>query len=130
MGWLDCKPGDRSNLEMIGGVSLPLSGETIVTRAARARAPLSGSAHADSEDAILMDQLGGSPAVVAAVPLIVRGKVVAVLYADSTSAEANAINSDALDVLARVASMAVNLVSIHRAAPAQQQSAPAPAPQA
>ena len=125
IGWRVCKASDPANLEMIGGVSLPLSAETIVTRAARARAPLSESVHADSEDAILMDQLGGSPAVVAAVPLIVRGKVVAVLYADSTSAGANAINSDALESLARVASMAVNLVSIQRAAPVQQQPAPA-----
>jgi hypothetical protein len=128
IGWRVCKASDPANLEMIGGVSLPLSGETIVTRAARARAPLSGSAQADSEDAILMDQLGGSPVVVAAVPLIVRGKVVAVLYADSTSAEANAINSDALESLARVASMAVNLVSIQRAAPAEQQAVHAATP--
>ncbi|HBB94339.1 MAG TPA: hypothetical protein DC054_03020 [Blastocatellia bacterium] len=125
IGWRVCKASDPANLEMIGGVSLPLSAETIVTRAARARAPLSGSAHADSEDAVLMDQLGGSPAVVAAVPLIVRGKVVAVLYADSTSAGANAINSDALESLAGVASMAVNLVSIQHAAPVQQQPVPA-----
>ena len=128
IGWRVCKAGDPANLEMIGGVSLPLGAETIVTRAARERAPLSGSAHADSEDAILMDQLGGSPAVVAAVPLIVRGKVVAVLYADSTSAGANAINSDALESLARVASMAVNLVSIQRAAPAEQQAVHAATP--
>jgi len=127
IGWRVCKASDPANLEMIGGVSLPLSAETIVTRAARARAPLSGSAHADSEVAILMDQLGGSPAIAAAVPLIVRGKVVAVLYADSTSAGANAINSDALESLARVASMAVNLVSIQHAAPVQQQPAPAQA---
>ena len=130
IGWRVCKAGDRSNLEMIGGVSLPLSAETIVTRAARARAPLSEAARADSEDALLMDQLGGSPALVAAVPLIVRGKVVAVLYADSASAEATAVNSDALDVLARVASMAVNIVSIQRPAPAQRQYAPAQAPEA
>lgn len=127
IGWRVCKASDPANLEMIGGVSLPLSGETIVTRAARAQAPLSGSADADSEDAILMDQLGGSPAVVAAVPLIVRGKVVAVLYADSTSAEANAINSDALESLARVASMAVNLVSIQHAAAVHPQPVPAQA---
>ena len=127
IGWRVCKASDPANLEMIGGVSLPLSAETIVTRAARARSPLSGSAHADSEDATLMDQLGGSPVAVAAVPLIVRGKVVAVLYADSVSAEANAINSDALESLARVASMAVNLVSIQRAAPVQQQPVPAEA---
>jgi len=128
IGWRVCKAGEPGNLAMLGGVSLPLSAETIVTRAARARSPLSGSAHADSEDPILMDQLGGSPAVVGAVPLIVRGKVVAVLYADSASAETNAMNSDALEVLAGVASMAVNLVSIQRAAPAEQQAAPAATP--
>ena len=127
IGWRVCKASDPANLEMIGGVSLPLSAETIVTRAARARGPLSASASADSEDAILMDQLGGSPAVVAAVPLIVRGKVVAVLYADSTSAGMNAINSDALESLARVASMAVNLVSIQHAVAVQPQPVPAPA---
>ena len=127
IGWRVCNASDPANLEMIGGVSLPLSAETIVTRAARARSPLSGSAHADSEDAILMDQLGGSPAAVAAVPLIVRGKVVAVLYADSTSAEANAMNSDALESLAQVASIAVNLVSIQRAAPVEQPPVPAEA---
>ena len=42
IGWRVCKASDPANLEMIGGVSLPLSAETIVTRAARARAPLSG----------------------------------------------------------------------------------------
>lgn len=127
IGWRVCKASDPANLEMIGGVSLPLSAETIVTRAARAQTPLSGSVSDDSEDAVLMDQLGGSPAVVAAVPLIVRGKVVAVLYADSPSAEANAINSDALESLARVASMAVNLVSIQHAAAVQQPPVPAQA---
>src|SRR2546423_5522496 len=129
IGWRACKANDRSNLEMIGGVSLPLSAETIVTRAARAHASLSGAAQVDSEDAMLMDQLGGSPPGVAAVPLIVRGKAVPVLYADSPSAEGNALNSDALDALVQVASMAVNLVSIHRPAPVQQQSAPAQTPE-
>jgi hypothetical protein len=77
---------------------------------------------------MLLDQLGGSPAVAVASPLVVRGKVVAILYADSASSDANAVNADALDVLARVASMAVNIVSIQRGMPAQAPAAPAEAP--
>ena len=127
IGWRIAKASDP-DLEMIGGVSLPLSAETVVTRAAQQRAVASGTDGADSDYAMLLDQLGGSPATVAALPLVVRGKVVAVLYADSTSTDASSLSADALEVLVRVASMAVNLVSIHRAMPAQAQAAPAEAP--
>ena len=77
----------------------------------------SGDPRASSEDQMLIDQLGGSPQMVFSIPLTVRGKVVAVLYADSTSSDSQAINLDALEILVRVAAMAVNLVSVHRAAP-------------
>jgi hypothetical protein len=122
IGWRLAK-ADDPDLEMIGGVSLPLTAQTIVTRAVRTRATASGADAADSDYAMLLDQLGGAPAVVVAIPLVVRGKVVAVLYGDSPSNDANAMNLDALELLTSVASMAVNLVSIQRAAPAQ----PAPA---
>jgi hypothetical protein len=115
IGWRLAKVGDP-DLEMIGGVSLPLSAQTIVTRAVRDRITASGANAADSDYALLLDQLGGAPASVTSIPLIVRGKVVAVLYADSPSTDANAMNGDALELLTRVASMAVNLVSIQRAA--------------
>jgi hypothetical protein len=127
IGWRVARANDP-DLEMIGGVSLPLTAETVVTRAARQRAAASGAGGDDSDYARLLDQLGGSPALVVASPLVVRGKVVAVLYGDSASTEANAVNADALDVLARVASMAVNIVSIQRAMPAQPHAAPAEAP--
>jgi hypothetical protein len=72
----------------------------------------------------LIDQLGGDPQTVAAVPLVVRGKVVAVLYADSVSHDSNAVNVDALELLARVAAMAVNLASAPRAVPEPQTDEP------
>jgi hypothetical protein len=115
IGWRMAKVDDP-DLEMIGGVSLPLTAQTIVTRAARDRITTSGADAVDSDYAMLLDQLGGAPAVVTAMPLIVRGKVVAVLYADSSSTDTNAMNVDALDLLTRVAAMAVNLVSIQQAA--------------
>jgi hypothetical protein len=127
IGWRIARATDP-DLEMIGGVSLPLTADTVVTRAARERAVASGAGGADSDYAMLMDQLGGSPGLVVALPLVVRGKVVAVLYGDSASSETDALNADALELLARVASMAVNIVSIQRAMPAQSHAAHAEAP--
>ena len=114
IGWRICEATDPTNLELIGGVSLPLDSETILTRAVRTRSSSSGDPGSNSEDQMLIDQLGGSPQVVQSIPLIVRGKVVAVLYADSASADPEANNLDALEILVRVAAMAVNLVSVHR----------------
>ncbi len=51
-----------------------------------------------------------------------RGKVVAVLYADAASTDPNAINLDALELLVRVAGMAVDLISGARPAPEPQAS--------
>lgn len=114
IGWRVVEATDASNFELIGGVSLPLSAETILTRGVRARNTWSGDPRSSNEDQMLIDQLGGSPQAAVAVPLIVRGKVVAVLYADSASSDASAINLDALEVLVQVAAMAVNLVSVQR----------------
>jgi hypothetical protein len=133
IGWRECEASDPANLELIGGVSLPLSADTLLGRAARSLSALSGAPGSNSEDSLLIDQLGGDPQTVAAVPLVVRGKVVAVLYADSVSRDANAVNLDALELLARVASMAVNLAAAHRPVPEKQAEpeafAPAAAPE-
>jgi hypothetical protein len=114
IGWRESEASDPANLEMIGGVSLPLSADTLLGRAARAQSTWTGTPGSNSEDSLLIDQLGGNPQTVAAVPLVVRGKVVAVLYADSTSSDANTLNVDALGLLARVAAMAVNLAAAPR----------------
>lgn len=124
IGWRSCKASNPDDLEMIGGVSLPLTSESIVTRAANTRGPVSANARETSDNQLLIDQLGGQPELVSAIPLMVRGKVVAVLYADATSAEADAINADALEALARVAGMAVNITSVHRAPSAPRAEAP------
>lgn len=121
IGWRLCRASDPTNQELIGGVSLPLNAETIVTRAANSKSSQAADIRSNSGNQLLVDQLGGEPQFATAVPLIVRGKVVAVLYADSSSADAQAISSDALEVLARVAAMAVNLASVHRAGPSARE---------
>jgi hypothetical protein len=123
LGWRECEAGDPTNLESIRGITLPLSAETLLGRAARSGSPWSGAPGSNSEDDLLIGQLGGEPQSVAALPLVVRGKVVAVLYADAVSPDPNVINLDALELLARVAGMAVDLISGPRPAPEPQVSA-------
>lgn len=120
LGWRECEASDPTNLESIRGITLPLSAETLLGRAARSGSSASGAPGSNSEDDLLIGQLGGEPQSVAVVPLVVRGKVVAVLYADAASADPNAINLDALELLARVAGMAVDLISGPRPAPEPQ----------
>ncbi|HMG75538.1 MAG TPA: hypothetical protein VK582_18715 [Pyrinomonadaceae bacterium] len=129
IGWRECEASDPSNFELIGGVSLPLSADTLIGRAASSLSAWTGAPGLNSEDRLLIDQLGGDPQTVAAVPLVVRGKVVAVLYADSVSRDANAVNVDALELLARVAAMAVNLAAAPRPVPEKQPEPEAVAPE-
>ena len=130
IGWRMATANDPTNSQPIGGVSLPLSSNTGLTKAIHAQATWSGSARESNEDQLLLDQLGGSAESAAAIPLVVRGKVVAALYADAVSSEAGAINTDALEVLARVAAMTVNVVSIHRSAAVPKREAAAQGPAA
>jgi hypothetical protein len=120
IGWRECEANDPSNVELIGGVSLPLSADTLLGRAANSQSAWSGAPGSNPEDNLLIDQLGGNPGTVAAVPLLARGKVVAILYADSTSGEKDAVNVDALELLTRVAAMAVKLAASPRPAPEKQ----------
>jgi hypothetical protein len=114
IGWRECEAGDPTNLEMIGGVSLSLSANTMLGRAVRSQTIWTGAPESNSEDNLLIDQLGGSPQSVAAVPLLVRGRAVAILYADAASSDPNALNLDALGLLSRVAAMAVNISATPR----------------
>jgi hypothetical protein len=123
LGWRECEASDPTNLESIRGITLPLSAETLLGRAVRSGSPWSGAPGSNSEDNLLIGQLGGEPQSMAALPLVVRGKVVAVLYADAASTDPNAIDLDALELLARVAGMAVDLISGPRPAPETQVSA-------
>ncbi len=102
-------------------MSFPLSADTAVGNAARSRQSWSGGPGSHSEDHVILNRLGEEPpAHLVALPLVVRQKPVAVLYADSDRLDAEAINLEALETLVRVSSMSVELLAAR--------SAPAPAP--
>jgi hypothetical protein len=102
-------------------MSFPLSADTAVGGAARSREVWSGGPNTHSEDHIILNRFGEeAPSHMVALPLVVRQRAVAILYADSDRLDAEAINLEALETLVRVSSMAVELLAAR--------TAPAPAP--
>ena len=109
-------------------MSFSVAADTAVGTAARSRTPWSGGPGSHSEDHIILDRLGDEPAArIVAVPLVVRRRAVAVLYADSANLDSEAINLEAIETLVRVSGMAVELL-VGRTAPAKQAAAPHAAP--
>lgn len=102
-------------------ISLSLSAETMIGEVVRTRRTWSGTPDAHSEDELVWQRLGEeAPQRIVSVPLVVRGRAVAVLYADSAGLDSDAINLEALETLAKVAGMAVGML-----AAVAQTSAPA-----
>ena len=109
-------------------MSFPVAADTAVGNAARTKTPWSGGPGSHSEDHMILNRMGDEPpARIVAVPLVVRNRTVAVLYADSANLDSEAINLEAIETLVRVSGMAVELL-VGRAAPAKQSAAPQAAP--
>jgi hypothetical protein len=118
--------------EAIQQISLPLSADTVVASAAKGLATWSGGAGSHKEDHMLLNRLGEEPAQrIVSIPLVARGRAVAVLYADSAGLDSESINLEALETLVAVSGMAVELISASRGAAPKRvaEEAPAPAPE-
>ena len=106
--------GDRS----IQQIAFPLSADTVIGGVVKSLATWSGGPGSHTEDHLLTNRLGEEPAQrIVAIPLTVRGRAVAVLYADSAGLDSESINLEALETLTRVSGMAVELLSVSRAVP-------------
>jgi hypothetical protein len=111
-------------------ISFLVSADTVIGDVARSRTTWSGGPHSHSEDHVILNRLGEeTPQRIVAVPFVVRGRTVAVLYADSAGLDSEAINLEALETLVRVSAMAVELLSTRTVAvkrPAAVEEAPTP----
>ena len=97
---------------VIHQLSFPLDADTAVGNAVRSRETWSGGPGSHSENHLLLNRFGDDPpARIVTVPLVVRNRTVAVLYADSAGLDSEAINLEALETLVRVAGMAVDLLA-------------------
>jgi hypothetical protein len=116
--------------EAIQQISMPLSSDTVVSSAAKGLSTWSGGPGSHADDHSLLSRLGEEPPQrMVSIPLVVRGRAVAVLYADSAGLDSESINLEALETLVTVAGMAVELLSVARTAPKKAaEAAPEPPP--
>ena len=114
--------GDQS----IQQISLSLNADTVISSATRSLTTWSGGPGSHGEDHLLLNRLGEESAQrIVAIPLTVRGRAVAVLYADSAGLDSESINLEALETLVRVSGMAVELLSVSRVTPKREAQEPA-----
>ncbi|HEX8143967.1 MAG TPA: hypothetical protein VF553_15315 [Pyrinomonadaceae bacterium] len=109
--------------DAIREISMPITSDTLLGDVARSRTTWSGAPGANAEDHALLSKLGSEPPQrMVAIPLVVRDKSVAVLYADSAALTDDAVNLEALETLVRVGGMAVELLSLSRNAARPQRT--------
>ena len=118
--------------DAIQQISFSVNADTVVGNAAKGLATWSGGPGSHSDDHLILSHLGEEPAQrIVSIPLTVRGRAVAVLYADSAGLDSESINLEALETLVTVSGMAVELLSAARSSAAPKRAveeAPAPAP--
>lgn len=111
---------------VIHQLSFSTAADTAVGNAIRSRETWSGGPGSHSENHLILNRFGDDPpSRIVTVPLVVRRRTVAVLYADSAGLDSEAINLEALETLVRVAGMAVDLLAA-RSAPATEPAQPEP----
>ncbi|MEP7211727.1 MAG: hypothetical protein ABI791_01540 [Acidobacteriota bacterium] len=114
-------------------IHFPVSDDTLISAASSSLVVQDGNYTSHADDSAFLEPLGfDRPDRMVAIPLIARGRGVAVMYADYGMTGVS-MNADALETLVRVAGLAVELLAAANEVKAQQEApavAPEPAPQA
>lgn len=114
----------------VRGMSIPLTSDTVLRAALSSQQTFYGSPDHQSENQSLLGRLGRvQPQRVLAVPLKVRSKTAALIYADSADSGEVATNVEAIELLAHTAGLVVELVSLRARGSDATQAKPAPAPE-
>ena len=113
----------------IRGMSIPLQSDTVLRAALSSQQTFYGSPDHQAENQSLLSRLGQvHPQRVLTVPLKVRSKTAALIYADSADSGEGATNVEAIELLAHTAGLVVELVSLRARTSDAGQAKPAPAP--
>ncbi len=111
VGWRVFGNEGKADEQTVREVFFPVAAETVLGESVRSLSAVDSSYGSYTDDSIYLNKLDfGHPARMFAVPLVVRGRSVAVLYADNGN-EGEEINSEALNTLARVASLTVEVLA-------------------
>jgi|RhiMethySRZTD1v2_1073278.scaffolds.fasta_scaffold00379_35 hypothetical protein len=113
--------------DVIKQVNVPLNADTVLRNVNNSRHALRGALQHSPGTQQALAKLGGNPQSVLAVPLILRDKLAAILYCDSSLEEVPPPVADLIEVLVLFAGKTIDMLSL---APKTAAAAPAPAPSA
>jgi hypothetical protein len=131
LAWAARGMDEESGAPSIRGMSVSLQSDTVLRAALNSQQTFYGSPDQQAENQLISGRLGNiRPQRVLAVPLKVRGKSAAVVYADSADHGEEATNVEAIELLVHTTGLVVELVSLRArmAEGALAASKPAPAP--
>ena len=98
--------------ELVKQVNVPLTAETVFKAVHASRQPVRSLMEQTPATAQALARLGGSPYGVLAVPLILREKLAAILYCDSSRGPVPAPIADLVEVLVAFAGKTIDLLSV------------------
>ncbi len=111
VGWRIFGTEEHSNPEIVREIFFPLASKTALSESAETLATIEGGADNGEDDLLYLNKLGfENPEKMYAIPLIARGRGVAVLYADNGT-EDGSVNVEALETLMRVAGLTVEVLA-------------------
>ena len=111
VGWRLFGTEEHPNPEVVRDVYFPISANTSLSESTESLATVASSYGTHEGDSDYLDKLGfGEPDNMYAIPLVVRGRGVATLYADNGLGEDSA-NIEALETLMRVAGLTVEVLA-------------------
>lgn len=125
-----------SQPDAVKQINVPLGADTIFRMVSNSKNPLRGPLSHSPGTAQALAKLGGSPRGIFAVPLMLRDKLAAILYCDSTSEELPQPEADLIESLVLFAGKTIDILSLtpKQARPAAtdppKPAAPSPRPTA
>jgi hypothetical protein len=118
--------------DVIKQVNVPLNADTVLRNVNNSRHAMRGALEHSPGTQQALARLGGRPQAVLAVPLILRDKLAAILYCDTTQEEVPGAVADLIEVLVLFAGKTIDMLSLApktvAAAPAAATSAPSRPP--
>jgi len=126
VGWrVFGKNGETVDEHTVREVFFPVASSTVLGESVRSLSAVESTYGTYDDDSIYLNKLEfGHPDKMYAVPLVVRGRSVAVLYADNDD-QAEEVNIEAIETLVRVASLTVEILASSRGAQTQaEETAP------
>ena len=133
LGWAARGPDEDLNKNAIRSLSISIQADTVLRAALASGETYYGTSSQQQENQVIYGRLGRCvPERLLAVPLKVRGKAAAVLYADSADRGEESINVEGIELLVHTTGLVVELTSLRARigeASGRQAGAAPPAPQ-